>query len=78
MSEVNVNMLLSVVEAMERLNFGRTHFYRLLNTLKLRAFKQGRRTYIRSDDLDAFIAALPEFLPRAELRDGKGPRNSCA
>lgn len=70
MSDIIVNKLLSVVEAMERLNYKRTHFYSILNNQRLRGFKQGRRTYIRSDDLDAFIAALPEYLPRAARHTG--------
>lgn len=40
---------------------GRTKTYELIASGALAAFKVGRRTYIRSDAADAWLAAQPVF-----------------
>ena len=46
---------------------GRTHAYEEIAAGRLRAVKVGRRTLIKSDDAEAWLAALPELKPRTFL-----------
>lgn len=39
----------------------RTHLYAAMRQGKLKARKAGRRTLLSVDDLDAYIASLPEY-----------------
>lgn len=52
--------LLSVEQTLAMLGIGRTNFYHLRATNALATIKLGRRTFVRSDDLDAFVAALSD------------------
>ena len=57
--------LLSVEEASNYLNIGRSTMYTLLNTREIRAIKIGRRTLIDRSSLDEFIDRQLEY--RGEL-----------
>lgn len=50
--------LLSVAEACSFLGIKRTQFYKLLGQGRLNAVKLGRRTLVRTDELQRFIDAL--------------------
>ncbi len=52
--------LLSVEQAYEALGIGRTHFYGLVTAKKIATVKLGRRTLVRREDLEAFVAALAD------------------
>lgn len=64
--------LLSVSEACALLGIRRTRFYELLNGEQLNAVKLGRRTLVRSDELERFIEALAET--SAKRASGKALR----
>ena len=51
--------LVSVNYALQTLSIGKTKLYDLIKQGVIRPAKIGRRTLIRLDDLDAFIAGLP-------------------
>jgi len=48
----------TVNETMEILRIGRSLFYELVNSKKLKIVKLSGKTLIRKDDLDAFISGL--------------------
>ena len=50
--------LLSVEQTCEALNIGRTQFYKLVSEKRLSIVKLGRRTLVKTEALDAFIALL--------------------
>ena len=50
---------LSIAEACNATNLGRTKIYEAIATRRLTARKCGKRTIILTDDLRAFLAALP-------------------
>lgn len=50
--------LLSVAEACSLLGIRRTQFYKLLGRGQLKALKLGRRTLVRTDELQRFIDTL--------------------
>lgn len=60
--------LLTIVEAVERLCVSRAKLYGHLAAGDLKALKNGRRTLIDSDEVDAFIGRLPT----ATFRKPKG------
>ncbi|WP_415007839.1 helix-turn-helix domain-containing protein [Aestuariivirga sp.] len=55
--------LISVAAAIARLNCGRTRFYEIVNSGQLPMVKCGRRSFVRSDDLDTYISCLPPYVP---------------
>ncbi len=50
--------LLSVEQSCDVLGIGRTNFYGLVVAEKLSVVKIGRRTFVRVEELDRFVAAL--------------------
>lgn len=50
--------LLSIREACGLLGIGRTQFYKMLGQRRLTAVKLGRRTLVRTDELQRFIDTL--------------------
>ncbi len=52
--------LLSVEQACGLLGIGRTYFYGLVTAKKVATVKLGRRTLVRREDLEAFIATLAD------------------
>ncbi|MGI3898894.1 MAG: helix-turn-helix domain-containing protein [Janthinobacterium lividum] len=50
--------LLSVAQTCSLLGIGRTNFYGLVTAKKVATVKLGRRTLVRAEDLEAFIATL--------------------
>jgi excisionase family DNA binding protein len=60
-NEVN---LVSIAEAQARIKLGKTYIYKLLAEQAIPAVKIGKRTFIRSDDLDEFINNLEPFKSR--------------
>lgn len=48
----------TVTETMEILRIGRSLFYELVNSKKLKIVKLSGKTLIRKQDLDAFISSL--------------------
>jgi excisionase family DNA binding protein len=54
---------LSIAEAAKTAGVGRTTIYEALASGRLSARKLGRRTIIRANDLDAWLAALPALKP---------------
>ena len=53
------SLAFSVKEACELSGFGRTTFYKLVKSGKIRAHKCGRRTFILLDELEQALKALP-------------------
>jgi excisionase family DNA binding protein len=53
--------LLSVAQALKILGVGRTNFYKLIKSQRIRAFKLGCRTVIPSDEIQRFIAELDPY-----------------
>lgn len=51
-------MLYTVKEALGILRIGRSLFYELVKSKKLRAVKIAGKTLIRKEDLDAFVNSL--------------------
>ena len=59
-SETTSNKLAySIKEACDALSVGRTHLYKLISRGEIAARKMGTRTVILTDDLKAYLAALP-------------------
>lgn len=56
-----IKELLSISDFCEATNLGRTHVYELLKRGEVRAIKIGRRTFIRREDTQAWIAGLVEY-----------------
>ena len=52
---MNNKLLLSVDEVVEGLGIGRTSVFALFKTGQLKTVKIGRRTFVKPDDLQAFI-----------------------
>ncbi|MFN3699972.1 MAG: helix-turn-helix transcriptional regulator [Alphaproteobacteria bacterium] len=57
---------LSIEEVLTATGLGRTKLYQLISSGKLKARKIGKRTIILQEDLQAFLANLPEFNSKAE------------
>lgn len=55
---MNQPILYTVTEAMEILRCGRSLFYELVKTKRLRAVKLAGKTLIAKTELDRFIASL--------------------
>ena len=55
----------TIREAKAKAKVGHTKLYVLLNTGKLRAVKAGRRTLVDDASIDAYLAALPSYQPKA-------------
>lgn len=53
-------LLRSVDDTRRQLNLGRTAFYKLVSTGRLRVVKLGRRTLVRDEDLREFVAGLTD------------------
>lgn len=51
--------LLSVDQALALLGVGRTSFYEMVSQGRIAPVKLGRRTLVKTADLQAFIASLP-------------------
>lgn len=60
--------VLSVDQARERLQIGRTKIYELINSGQLKARKLGKKTFILTQDLEAFIDSL-ELYPANDTED---------
>jgi len=50
--------LLTVPEVVARLRVSRRQVYRLMDAGRLRYVKIGRRTFVKSSEIEAFIASL--------------------
>jgi excisionase family DNA binding protein len=53
--------LLTITEFCEASNLGRTRVYELLQSGELKAVKIGRRTFIRREDMQAWLAGLSTY-----------------
>ncbi len=62
---VNVERLVSVKEACRYGRFSHTTLYRLINAGKINAYKEGSRTKVDLDSVDAYKRSLPRIMPRA-------------
>lgn len=51
----------TIPEAVEYTGLSRTRLYNAMKAQELRARKAGRRTILAVVDLDAYLAALPEY-----------------
>lgn len=51
--------LVSIEEARARIGIGRSKIYEELGAGRLSAVKVGKRTFIREDDLQSYVASLP-------------------
>ncbi len=58
--------VLTVEQFSAEYGVGVTRVYELLGTRELRAVKIGRRTFIRREDADAWLASLPAYVPQRE------------
>lgn len=71
--------LVSMPEAQRTLGASRSTLYKLISGNEIPAFKVGRRTLIKSTDLEAFIAGLPSYgtpsNPRSRADRGEGYSN---
>lgn len=56
-------MLVTIPEACAAIKIGRTKFYQLLNSEKIRAVKIGKKTLIPISELEKFIDSLPVYKP---------------
>jgi excisionase family DNA binding protein len=54
-----------VQQAMTYVGVGKTKVYQLMNDGKITAFKDGRRTWVCLDSIDAYYASLPKFMPKS-------------
>ncbi len=55
-----MKLVYSVNETMEVLGVGRTTVYRLIGDKKLEAYKIGKKTVIKAEDLKALVDSLPK------------------
>lgn len=55
----------SVTQGAERANVSRAELYNILNRGELKAKKLGRRTVILHEDLQSYLANLPDYAPEA-------------
>jgi excisionase family DNA binding protein len=62
MSDVRRN-LIPIKTALERGHFKRTKAYRLIAEGKIIAYRDGQRTLVDADSLDAYQASLPRVGP---------------
>jgi excisionase family DNA binding protein len=62
-------IVLTVSEACAAGRFGRTFFYKLISTGKLRAVKNGSRTLVLASDFRAFLEKLPPLRGFARTTD---------
>lgn len=53
--------LLTIDEGRKILNCGRTYFYELIKTQKLKAVKMGRKTLVAQTEIEAFKASLKTY-----------------
>jgi excisionase family DNA binding protein len=60
--------LISVAEACDRLNIGRTSFYELVKSGFVPVKKIGRRSVVREDELHAAIEQLPSSNRKGEAQ----------
>jgi len=67
MSDTGQKLALSVDEAARRADTCRDKIYGAINTGKLRARKNGRRTLILASDLEAFLNDLPMLAPKSSM-----------
>jgi excisionase family DNA binding protein len=58
-----VPQLLSVADVVRRLCISRATFYRLVAAGRLRAVRQGRRTFVVAADLAAYVRGLQQEAP---------------
>lgn len=56
-----LKLLLTIDETMAETGFSRTALYRKFKSGELKAVKVGARTYVRGEDLMAYLAALPSI-----------------
>ncbi len=69
--ELTPKIGLSIDEACHASGIGRTKLYEALSNGKLIAKKAGRRTIIRPEDLEAYVASLPvAVFPAPETDSG--------
>ena len=64
MPDINQKLALSVDEAARHADSCRDKIYAAINTGKLRARKDGRRTVILAADLEAYLNNLPILEPK--------------
>jgi excisionase family DNA binding protein len=62
---LNQRRRLTIRECCVWANIGRSHLYEIIGRGELRAKKDGRRTYILLEDLEAWITSLPDLQPPA-------------
>lgn len=65
-----IKELLTIGDFCEVTNLGRTYVYELLKRGEVRAIKIGRRTFIRREDAQTWIAGLAEY--PASLKEDAG------
>jgi len=58
---MKLKLLLTIEETMAETGDSRSGLYRKFKSGELKAVKVGSRTYVRGEDLMAYIAALPTF-----------------
>ena len=68
--------LISLKRACEKGNFGRTKAYELINAGKITAYKDGGRTLVDADSLDAYQGALPRLGPGVKKQPASRTSNA--
>jgi excisionase family DNA binding protein len=63
--------IFTIQEASNFLRLGRSRLYELLAEGQIRAVRIGRRTVIRSSDLQRFLQALPEYAAESPANNSK-------
>ena len=61
--------LLTISQFCEAANCGRTRAYQLINSGKIPALKNGKKTLIRRADVEAWIASLNPYKPEQGEHD---------
>ena len=67
---MNMSELLTINDFAKVTNLGRTRIYELLKRGEVKAVKIGRRTLIRREDADAWIASLVNYPAISSAKGG--------
>ena len=56
---MNSKLAVCILEAAEMIGVGRSSIYNLFRSGKLRAFKAGKRTLVKVEDIQRFVDNMP-------------------